>query len=483
MMRWFETLRFRQKLLFVNMVPLALALILMAVFVSYYQHHLQYQSLIDQASTLAAVIGDRSSAAIVFDDQAAATRNLAALRQESAVVHACLWQAERKLMADYANDDFAPSSCDQFEAIRAVTFRDGHLFMPYTIRLDGKTIGQLTIQLSTGAIRQQLLLITVTLIAVTLTLLLSMFFLSNYLHRRITEPLERLAKVAERVSSHNDYSVRANKQTHDDIGQFTDTFNQMLDTIHAQNLTLLDYQQHLEDMVDTRTRELTAAIQELEAFSYSVSHDLRTPVRAVLSFAQILEEDIGTSIPADSRNHLDRIISAGTRMGHLIDDLLDLSRIGRRKLCINTIDLSRMAEEILDDLQRSEPGRAATIHIADNLLCDCDGELARIALNNLLGNAWKYTRNCDHTQIRFEQKKIDGKATLSICDNGTGFDMMYADQLFQPFTRLHKVGEYEGTGIGLATVARIIRLHHGTIEAHSEPGQGACFCFRFSHAD
>jgi PAS domain S-box-containing protein len=226
-----------------------------------------------------------------------------------------------------------------------------------------------------------------------------------------------------------------------------------------------------------RASQLEAANKELEAFSYSVSHDLRAPLRSIDGFSQALLEDHGQSLPPDGRNQLERVRAAAQRMAILIDDLLALSRVTRTPLQPRFINLSEIALEIASILCENEPKRKVTFAIMPDLMVDGDPRLMRIVFENLLGNAWKFTSKCEHAVIEFGQKERTKERTFFIRDNGAGFDMAYADKLFGVFQRLHSISDYPGTGIGLATVQRIVTIHGGRIWADSKEGKGATFYF------
>jgi len=240
---------------------------------------------------------------------------------------------------------------------------------------------------------------------------------------------------------------------------------------------LAAYRNTLEERVAVRTAELLNANEELEAFAYSVSHDLRAPLRAIHGFSQILQEDYGQLLDDEGRDYLRRVRANAQRMGELIDDLLSLSRISRHQLDIDTVSLTDLVREISQSLQRQNPERQARFEIQAGVSARGDGSLLRIMLVNLLGNAWKYTSKSDDVRIHFGRCRQDGVQAFFVRDNGAGFDSQYASQLFMPFQRLHSENEFEGTGIGLATVQRIVQRHGGRIWAESEPGKGATFYF------
>jgi len=226
--------------------------------------------------------------------------------------------------------------------------------------------------------------------------------------------------------------------------------------------------------------ELESANKELEAFSYSVSHDLRAPLRSIDGFSQALLEDYADLLPEAGRSHLKRVRASAQRMAELIDDLLNLSRVTRAVFEPGPVDLSLLAQNIASELQRSEPGRAVEFNIAPNLIASGDARLLQIVLENLLNNAWKFTSKQAQSQIEFGSKNGNDETIYFVRDNGAGFDMTYAGKLFGAFQRLHAMTEYPGTGIGLATVQRIIHRHSGRVWAEGEVGQGATFYFSLS---
>ncbi|GAA2516639.1 sensor histidine kinase [Pilimelia columellifera] len=233
----------------------------------------------------------------------------------------------------------------------------------------------------------------------------------------------------------------------------------------------------LERRVRERTAELEASTQELDAFAYSVSHDLRAPLRSLEGFSQILLEDHAGQLDEDGQGYLRRIRANATRMAQLIDDLLDLSRATRADLRRVRADVTQIAEEEIAELQQASPDRKADISIAPGLVVDGDPNLIRIVVQNLLTNAWKFTGRAEHPRITVDEPE---PGVLRFADNGAGFDMRYQDKLFDPFQRLHTSSEFEGTGIGLAIVHRIMRRHGGRVWAHGEPGQGATFWVSFA---
>lgn len=253
-----------------------------------------------------------------------------------------------------------------------------------------------------------------------------------------------------------------------------------LDDISARKvaeLTLKNLNQELESRVRMRTAELEASNRELEAFSYSVSHDLRAPLRAIDGFARILEDDLGDKLDDAARSHLERIRNATERMAHLIDALINLATLTRQPLRKETFDLSESAAMIIDQLRAEAPARQVEVEITSGLVVTADRILMHAMLENLLRNAWKFSSREPVARIAFRGNWDGERRVFCVEDNGAGFDMAFAGNLFRPFHRLHNKQDFPGTGIGLATVQRIIQRHEGTIWADSEPGKGARFCF------
>lgn len=236
-------------------------------------------------------------------------------------------------------------------------------------------------------------------------------------------------------------------------------------------------QKQTERELEVQSKELVSANRELEAFSYSVSHDLRAPVRSINNFAHVLLEDYGEVLDETAKDYIQRLIRAGQRMGELIDDLLALSRVGRQPLNIQQVNLSEEVKEICNELQAQAPERPVEFTIEKQIIAEADLVLIRAVLRNLLENAWKFTAEKALTEIQFNtQQNVDG-TIYRLCDNGIGFGMEYAEKIFDVFQRLHSQDEYEGTGIGLSTVQRIIQRHGGRIWADSTEGEGSCFYF------
>ena len=240
---------------------------------------------------------------------------------------------------------------------------------------------------------------------------------------------------------------------------------------------ILQLNEELEARVQERTAQLEAANRELEAFSYSVSHDLRAPLRGIDGFSRALVEDYRDRLDGEALHYLDRVRSGAQRMGQIIDDLLQLSRVSRDELNLSVVDLSTLAERVLGDLAQRDPERQVQVSVEPGVTAFADPRLMMIALENLLGNAWKFTRKVAEARITFGSEILDGEPVFFVQDNGAGFDMAFVSKLFHAFQRLHSTTDFEGTGIGLAIVHRILLRHGGRVWAEGCMGQGALFRF------
>jgi len=257
---------------------------------------------------------------------------------------------------------------------------------------------------------------------------------------------------------------------------YNDLQKELSERIRAENEVRL-LNAGLEQRVADRTAQLEAANKELETFSYSVSHDLRAPLRAIHSFSTILQEDYHTRLDTSGMEYLNRIVNAAAAMYEKIEALLKLSRIIRVEIHPQQVDLSSMVEAEIDLLRAAEPGRKATIMVAPGLVAWADRALLQVVIDNLFNNAWKYTSKKAETFIEFGVTDIKNKKTYFIKDNGAGFDMAFVGKLFGTFERLHNLSEFPGHGIGLATVQRVVQRHGGEIWAEADVGQGATFYF------
>ena len=345
-----------------------------------------------------------------------------------------------------------------------------------SVLIQDRTAGLLALAESTDSIHGLLQRITSGLslaglmVAVLTGIVLSWAFI---------RPLRRINAVIGAVAE-GDFSQRVDVLNRDEFGEVAQNINatnQRLGELYGDLERELAERQRAEETLERRATELAAVNQELEAFSYSVSHDLRAPLRSIDGFSQALLEDYADALDDEGKDHLNRVRSNTQRMGELIDDLLSLSRVTRSEMRWEQVDLSGLAQTIAAELREREPERQVEFAIADGVTSHGDSHLLRVALENLLGNAWKFTGKHPSARIEFGATSDQGQQAYFVRDDGAGFDMTYADKLFGAFQRLHPGTDFTGTGIGLATVQRVIHRHGGRIWAEGAVEQGATFFF------
>ncbi len=356
---------------------------------------------------------------------------------------------------------------------------------------EGESIGHVELSLTPGyyeEISRQLLWSSGLTIIITL---LSLIIMTGFLLRIfLRKPLKDLGEIVNSYAS-GKYDSSGHHMSYIEFQPFVAVLGEMGDRIKSQMTELRKHQEHLEELVEERTSDLkarttdleqanieVAAInKELEAFAYSVSHDLRAPLRSIDGFSQALMEDYPDKLDEQGKGYLQRVRTATQRMGILIDDLLSLSRVTRSEMRREIVDLSTLAQSITEELQETQPERQVAFVIAPGLTTKGDAQLLHQLMENLLSNAWKFTGQHPKARIEFGVTQVNGKETLFIRDDGVGFDMTYADKLFGVFQRLHSQEEFPGTGVGLAIIQRIAHRHGGRVWAEGEVEKGATFYF------
>jgi light-regulated signal transduction histidine kinase (bacteriophytochrome) len=330
--------------------------------------------------------------------------------------------------------------------------------------------GTLMLKSDLQAVQDRLRLYASIAVLVIIGASLVAFALSRTLQRQISRPIQALAETAQAVSDRRDYSVRAEKVADDELGLLTDAFNHMLARIEEQNA-------ELERRVHERTAELEAANAELEAFCSSAAHDLRMPLRAITGFTDVLLDQRTAALPETAKRYVHLIRSGSAQMSQLIQDLLSFSRLGRQELARATVDLEKLCRDVLRELGPDFVGRGVEVKIGRLPAAFGDPALLRVVFANLLSNALKYSRSRQPAVIEIGSVERSGEAVVFVRDNGVGFDMRNAGKLFGVFQRMHHAHEFEGTGVGLATVRRIVERHGGRIWAEAAPEKGATFFF------
>jgi signal transduction histidine kinase len=489
----------RQKVTLVIMLTSTIVLFVTTTAFMSYEIFNFHRNLEENSETIAQITAAQSSAAVDFEDENGCQEILSKLRAEPKILLAALYAKDYKLLARYPASEpvnFFPAS----PGPKKYLIHDGHLDVFVPVLQDDQLVGALYMQWDLTpayrALRWYGEMVALVLIC-SLGLALA---ISHWLQRRISVPILELAETAGKVSSTGNYSVQAKKYGNDELGLFTDSFNHMLAQIHAQNEALLKSEvqlrealqfaqtaadevralnAELEHRVTQRTAELAATNQELEAFAYSVSHDLRAPLRHIDGYTQILEDEVGKNLP-EASHYVSRIRTGVQNMGQLVDDLLKLSRIGRVEPKFERVALNTIVEEVLADLKEEIAKRNIEWRIAKLPAARVDPGLIKQVFANLISNAVKYSRTRPLAIIEIGSEPANGAVAIFIRDNGVGFNMKYAHKLFGAFQRLHRMEDFEGTGIGLATVQRIVRLHGGKIWVEAELDKGATFHFTLS---
>jgi len=430
---------------------------------------------VKQLSVLGKIIASNSTAALAFNSSEDAQEILSALKAESHIVAACLYDKEGNLFSFYP-DHYAPEAFPRPDLNESYRFEESHLVGFQPVVQGEIRLGTLYIKSDLGAIYERFRSYgNIALLVIAISSLVA-YFLSKSLQRRISKPILDLAETARGISNRNDYSVRAPKLGADELGVLTDAFNHMLGQIEQQNQQIQLFNMDLEQRIKERTRELEAANNELESFSYSVSHDLRAPLRSLDGYSRVLIEDYGSKLDDEGRRILSVIMRNAQRMGQLIDDLLAFSRLGKQNVAKVTLDMNAISRRVVDELR---PRDRDNIEIKINSLSEAQGDssMVRQVMANLVSNALKYSMKKEKAIIEIGGYQEKNCNVYYVKDNGAGFDMRYYDKLFGVFQRLHTGNEFEGTGVGLALVHRIIIKHGGKVWAEGKVDAGATFYF------
>jgi signal transduction histidine kinase len=470
------------KLTSVNMVVTAAALLLAAIALAAYDRTSFRATAVQNLSIKGQIAGQNSVSALIFNDQMSAETTLASLSASPDVISAEIYKPDGQLFAAYRRDHARSSptlpamTIDRNEVQR---FGADDISVARKIVFQGKSLGTISISSDYRELNARRNRTASIIGLVLLASLLVALLVSRVMQRAISGPIVQLAEMARRVSHDRDYSVRAEASGNaTEIQVLIEAFNGMLVQIEERDRSLRMVHDELEARVRDRTAELEATNKELEAFSYSVSHDLRAPLRHVVGFANLVEGHAKDQLDDQSRRYLRTITKAATRMGQLIDDLLAFSRIGRGALAKRRVSLNELIRDARQEVTLAATERQIDWQIDDLPDVEGDAALLRVVVINLLSNAVKYTSRRSPAVIEVGTTSAAPHETVVfVRDNGVGFDMQYAHKLFGVFQRLHSSEEFEGTGIGLANVRRIINRHGGHVWADSQLDHGATFHF------
>ncbi len=469
-------LKIRQKLTLVILLTIAAVVILIGIFTMSNERSRAKDQLSHEIETMQQVADAQFEAALVFKDIKTLQESANSLDFDETIDVVCVYDESNQLLVQSDGESMGAPACPTNPKSNPEGFHNHSYFFKKNILSENRIVGSVFISANTRSVERHVdryfyLLLTGLVVVSALS-----FLVAVLLQKAVTAPLTQLAETAAKIALGGDYSVRAVKTSEDEIGMMVDSFNSMLNAIEQRDNDLMNHKLDLENKVNQRTEALQATNRELEAFSYSVSHDLRAPLRAVDGFSKALLEDHEHQLDEEGRLYLARVRVATEKMSELIDCLMNLSNVARQEMTITDVDLSDLVAELVAEQVEQHPRPVTQVTIQPDMRVAGDVRLIKVMMANLIENAWKYTRKCTAPNIEIGLKH----GVYFIRDNGAGFEMRYANRLFGAFQRLHSDSEYSGTGIGLATVARIIKRHGGNIWADATPGEGATFYFTLS---
>lgn len=469
------------KLTRMNLLVTGVALVLACLAFLAYDFYSYRANLIQNLFAAAQIAGTNSVTALMFDDPQSAETTLSGLRNSPDVLSATIVDPNGKVFAEYHREDvqqpLVPLSMGPHTSREQWT-RGSQVLVGYRIEFSGNTEGTVYIlaqfhELGRRLRQYGLIVLVIFLLSSGAALLATTVF-----RRLVAQPITALAATARVISREKDFSLRAVKTANEDeITTLVEAFNDMLHEIQLRDKALLEARESLERRVQERTAELRAANKELEAFSYSVAHDLRGPLDVVSGMSYVMQNSLQDKLGPEGIEMLETVQRSARSMAGLIDDLLNLARATTMGLERRPIDLTAMAQSVAEDLVIASPDRHVQFTFAEGAVVNADQGLMSVVMDNLIRNAWKYTSRHVRASIEFAWTVQGGRRVFFVRDDGAGFDPEKAAKLFQPFQRLHSSSEFPGTGIGLATVQRIIARHGGKIWAEGQVERGATFYF------
>jgi signal transduction histidine kinase len=480
-MNFFWNLSLRRKLTAVIMLICVSALLLASAGFITFEYFTTRTALVSDLSSITAVLGFNSRAALRFADKAAAETTLASMQAKPNIVTAILYTPDRKVFATWSSDPARKLA--YFKAPAAGhTFEEGNLQLCQAVIHDGETIGHVSLESDLREINDRVRHLAGIVLLVLLFAVLTALWLSAKLQRVITGPILGLAATARQVSEKKDYSLRAPPAHRDEVGILADSFNEMLGQIEKADSSLkaeIAERKAAEEKLQQFAARLEASNRELTDFAYVASHDLQEPLRKIQAFGDRLRAKFATTLGETGQDYLLRMSDAAGRMQTLITDLLSFSRVTTKAQPFVPVDLNQIALGVLSDLEVRIEQTGARVAIEPLPTIDADALQMRQLFQNLIGNALKFSKPGESPVVRVIGAVRNGstppRLELEVSDNGIGFDQKYSDKIFVIFQRLHGRAEYEGTGVGLAICKKIVERHNGQIAATSTPGSGATF--------
>jgi len=481
------------------------ALVVVGVLFAVHDYRSFREALVRRLEAQADIVGQNCAAAVLFDDREAALATLQSLHASAEVVGAALYGPDGKARASWVADGATSALPRSLPAGgEADRMDDDGLSVVRRVEYGGRYIGDILVRSDLREIRGRLRGFAALFAGVWALSLVAAVLVAHLGQRAILRPVRSLITAARMVTGEGDYSVKAEGEGPDELGLLVRAFNEMLSGIHRRDAELNEARATLERRVEERTLalsrelderrraeeqvrelnsqnearlvELSSLNREMEAFSYSVSHDLRAPLRHIGGFVDLLRTRSEEFLDATSKRYLDVIADGARRMGGLIDDLLAFSRTSRSAMTEADVNLYALVREVAEELTRDAGPRDICWTLGSLPVVVGDPSMLRLAFVNLLSNAVKYTKTRPRADIEVNASPgEDGDVVVTVKDNGVGFDMRYSDKLFGVFQRLHRSEDFEGTGIGLATVQRIVHRHGGRVWAHSTPDVGTTF--------
>ncbi len=473
----------RNKLIIIQAATAFIALLLCCSIFAYNGIKTYESASVRKTYSIARIVGANSISALVFMDQEAAAKTLEKMNGEPDIQDAILFDKRGRVFAKYSRSSQLPIDTTGLRVINPGTdnamprFSGGKFMVSYNVTQGNESLGTLYINVELvdlkRIIRSYLIAAGLVLIAGLLSALVASFFLQRTISERLLSLVEKTKEVAET----GNYTIRVSYDGKDEIAILSKEFNAMLVQIDNMQSSLKEVNQGLEQRVVERTAELETANKELEAFSYTVSHDLKAPLRAINGFTEILVSKYNDKIDEKGKELTRVIVKNSKKMGRLIEDLLEFSRIGRKEMLMTEVSMEDIMQQALREARNANPDRDITVNTEKLPPAIGDRNLLIQVWVNLISNAFKYTGHKEKAVISIGSYRDGADNVYFVKDNGAGFDMQYQDKLFKVFQRLHDADEFEGTGVGLANVNRIIMRHGGRVWADAKENEGASFYF------